>query len=778
MQFKVHSPVFLTILLLITSQISAQTRISGTVRDAKTNEAIVGQNVIIKELQKGTITDNEGKYAITVPFGKYTVVFKSINYQTTEKKLICNDESILLNALLEQSVKQIHEVKVTAKSEARQVREQAIPVSVISVDKVQGSVSNVSELLNKTAGVKIRSTGGVGSASRISVRGLEGKRVGFFVDETPLSEQSDHIGFNEVPLDIIDRIEIYKGIVPAKFGGSAIGGAVNIVLKEYPPKYIDFSYGMQTYNTHNANILFKRNNQKTGIEYGIAGFYTYADNNYTFKAPNNPELKIKRDHDSYDKKLLGGVFTAKKWWFDEVSFDFALISTKKEIQGITHNIQEAENNSNAFFIANETEKDNFLLEGLDLDFKTSYAYTIYKFRDKAMQRYNWDKTTYIPVTEFGGEIGNDANDAYNQKHTILQKTNLNYILNEFSSLNLNTVYSYAYGIPEDTLKDKSLGYKTNYNSRMNSFIAGLNYEINLFGKKLTNSATIKYYYYDINTTLVEMFSKDVKAHDYHKNDFGFSNALRYRFTPEFLVKASYGYDVRLPSEHELLGDGFMTMPAGDLEPERNSSFNFGFMYDHTHGKNNRFQFEMNFFYMKLENMIRYVGGFLQSNYENFGEMRTIGGDIDVKYDLTSFLYIYGNATYQDLRDTRKYEAGSTTKKNPFEGDRMPNIPWLFSNVGFELHKKNLFGGKEQQSKFYFENSFVEEYFYDFEQTELEKRRIPRSSIFNLGLEHSFRHKNIMIGLQVNNIFDSEQITIFNRPMPGRTGGIRLRYIIK
>ena len=480
-------------LLVLSTKLSAQIQLSGIVRDANTKEPLVGASVFIVELKKGSVADKDGIYSLKLPNGTYSVEVSFIGYTTTKQKVSIANKSVKQNFYLKPSAELLEGVQVTAKSKAREIQEQAIPVSVISVKDIQGTVSNVSDLLSKTAGVKIRSTGGVGSASRISVRGLEGKRVGFFIDGTPLSDQSDFIGFNEIPLDLIDRIEIYKGIVPAKFGGSAIGGAVNIVLKEYPSKYIELAYGTQTHNTHNANILFKRNNHKHGIEYGLAGFYTYSDNNYTFKAPNNPNLKITRDHDSYDKKILGGVIKAKRWWFDEVVLEGALISTKKEIQGITHNIQEAENNSNAFFISNELEKENFLIEGLDLDFKLTYAFTAYKFKDKAMHRYNWDGTTYLPVTEFGGEIGIDANDAHNKKHTLTKKTNLNYIINKNSSVNLNTVYNYAYGNPEDTLKDKSIGYKTNFNSRMNSFISGLNYEINLFQNKLTNSASLKYY---------------------------------------------------------------------------------------------------------------------------------------------------------------------------------------------------------------------------------------------------------------------------------------------
>lgn len=91
-------------------------------------------------------------------------------------------------------------------------------------------------------------------------------------------------------------------------------------------------------------------------------------------------------------------------------------------------------------------------------------------------------------------------------------------------------------------------------------------------------------------------------------------------------------------------------------------------------------------------MIRLTGGALQSRYQNFGEMRTLGVDLEVKWDATNFLYLYGNGTFQDLRDTRKHEASSSAP-NPTKGNRMPNIPYLFANVGLELHRENLFGVK-------------------------------------------------------------------------------------
>lgn len=67
-------------------------------------------------------------------------------------------------------------------------------------------------------------SGGLGSDSRISVRGLEGKRVQIFIDGNPLNTPDGSLGINDLPVQIIERIEIYKGSVPAYLG--ATGWAV------------------------------------------------------------------------------------------------------------------------------------------------------------------------------------------------------------------------------------------------------------------------------------------------------------------------------------------------------------------------------------------------------------------------------------------------------------------------------------------------------------------------------------------------------------------------
>ncbi len=765
-------------LLVITNGLKAQTTLSGIVKDANDHTPLIGVSVFVESLDIGGITDSNGKYSLQLlDGGTHIISFSYIGYENIKKTIIVKGQPINLNVSLKEDASQLREVVVTGKSEARQIREQAMPIAVITMNELQGTVSDVSDVLSKTSGVQIRTSGGEGSSARISVRGLEGKRIGFFIDGTPLSDNSDFLDLNDIPIDLIDRVEIYKGIVPAKFGGSAVGGAVNIVLKEYPPAYIDASYSLQSFNTHKASTIIKRN--KNGYEFGVGGFYTYSDNNYEMELPLQPGKYVTRDHDKFEKIVLGGGFTSKRWWFDEVGFEPAVILTKKEIQGIEYNIQEAKSSSDAYVLSNHNEKTNFLLEGLDLDISNSYAYTIYRFQDKAMQRYSWEGETRPPLTIYGGEIGMQPNDVYNQKHIFMQKTNLNYLINEQNSINFNSQYNLAKGIPSDTLLDKVIGYQTTFTSVMNSWVSGLSHEFNSTNKKFSNAFTVKYYFYSMQTQLVNLFgiSKIPEDIDMKKYDFGISDAMRFRITPDFLVKTSLAYDVRLPSESELLGDGFIIAPAGNLEPERNTSFNLGFMYDKTSKRNKRFQFEVNGFYMQLENMIRFTGGPLQNKYENFGEMQTLGAEIEAKYDATSWLYVWANATYQDLCDTRDYEPGSSVQ-NPTKGDRIPNIPYFFANAGLELHKANLFGGKGQNTRLFTDGSFVEEYFYDFEQSIYQERRIPRTLTFNAGLEHSLKNQRIFFSIQANNLTNAVVLSEFNRPLPGRNFGMKIRYVWK
>lgn len=136
-----------------------------------------------------------------------------------------------------------------------------------------------------------------------------------------------------------------------------------------------------------------------------------------------------------------------------------------------------------------------------------------------------------------------------------------------------------------------------------------------------------------------------------------------------------------------MGDGYTITPSEKLLPERNLSVNAGLLYDLTGIHPSNLQIELGGYYMYLKDMIRFVKGILGAQYQNFGEMRTLGVELEVKADILPFLYGYGNITYQDLRDVRKYEEG-TKLPNATKGKRMPNIPYLMANMGLDFIAKS------------------------------------------------------------------------------------------
>ena len=76
-----------------------------------------------------------------------------------------------------------------------------------------------------------------------------------------------------------------------------------------------------------------------------------------------------------------------------------------------------------------------------------------------------------------------------------------------------------------------------------------------------------------------------------------------------------------------------------------------------------------------------------------------------------------------------------------------------ANFGFELHRNNLFGGRGQRSRFLLDASYIHEYFYDFEMSKYQSRKIPTSLTFDLGVEHSFGHRRWTLSAKLRHLTD-------------------------
>ena len=724
--------------------------------------------------KNGALTNRRGIVQIQAKgVDSYVVLTRYVGYETAIDTLKSSIKKHTIR--LRANARELDGVVVTGKSKVQFMRESPEAITVINGKDLQGRSVSLETILDKTIGLKVGQTGGLGSSSRIIVHGLEGNRIQILWDGIPMSTSDGTFSLDEIPIDIIERIEVYKSIIPARFGCDGLGGAVNIVTKEFSTDYLDASYELGSYQTHKGNVFSRKNFPKSGILLGAGGYYTSAKNDYSFRVPERENLLVKRDHDRFRSYMLKGKIAFTKLWFDEISTEFGYYNRFNEIQGVLKNIQHAENKSSMLMLENKLIKSGILNNRLNFESHFSLSHTTNNFVDTARVNHDFEGNIY-PSPNGQGETGDVPHNSNDKGLEINERINLDYKLSTNHSLNLNTLINYAQRQPNDDIASQHAGFIIGgFPSKKTSIVSGLTWEAKLFGRKLTNMFSAKYFH--LHSEIEDLTSYEMieapKKKSNTTSQIGWIEAMKYEPFRGFHLKVSYQRAIRLPNSQELFGDGIITFPAAGLKPEKSHNFNLGFLID----KNDvlglsRLQFEVNGFYMQVSDMIKLMKQHMAAGYVNAEKVHIKGIETELKLDISPTVYAYGNLTYQDVRDVLDYLPG-TQAPNPTKGLRLPNIPYLFANFGAEYHSDRLF--KNWYVKAFWDGKFTEEFFYFWELTELQKRRIPRSFVNDIGLLLTYKNK-YSIALECHNLMNKEVWDQFRQPLAGRTFHLKFRYV--
>ncbi|KGN81079.1 TonB-dependent receptor [Porphyromonas gulae] len=767
------------LLLWVYPMFAQQHSIEIKVIDAENGNSIEFATVQWKGLNEpsyknGTTTNKKGVAKLNTPAHQKLVLRVSyVGYQTITDTITANEKRHTLKLRPEST--ELANVVVFGKTKAQVIRESPEAVSVINAKELQGRSVSLETILNKTIGLKVGQTGGLGSSSRIIVHGLEGNRIQILWDGIPMNTSDGAFSLDEIPIDIIERIEVYKSIIPARFGCDGLGGAVNIVTKEFSTDYLDASYELGSYQTHKGSVFSRKNFPESGILLGAGGYYTSAKNDYSFRVPERENLLAKRDHDRFRSYMLKGKVAFTKLWFDEISTEFGYYNRFNEIQGVLKNIQHAENKSGMFMLENKLIKSGILNNRLNFESHFSLSHTTNNFVDTARVNHDFEGNIY-PSPNGQGETGDVPHSSNDKGLEINERINLDYRLSVNHSLNLNTLINYARRQPNDDIASQHAGFIIGgFPSKKTSVVLGLTWEAKLFGRKLTNMLSVKYFH--LHSEIEDLTSYEMieapKKKSNTTSQIGWIEAMKYEPFRGFHLKVSYQRAIRLPNSQELFGDGIITFPAAGLKPEKSHNFNLGFLID----KNDvfglsRLQFEVNGFYMQVSDMIKLMKQHMAAGYVNAEKVHIKGIETELKLDISPTVYAYGNLTYQDVRDVLDYLPG-TQAPNPTKGLRLPNIPYLFANFGAEYHSDRLF--KNWYVKAFWDGKFTEEFFYFWELTELQKRRIPRSFVNDIGLLLTYKNK-YSIALECHNLMNKEVWDQFRQPLAGRTFHLKFRYV--
>ena len=779
-----HNFLLVLILSFTWQNIFAQKIVFGQITDGQTLQPLDGASVILENSNIGTISNHIGMFRMKLPSkSSRRIKVQYMGYKSRNiilNKKLCVNDSICCNVELQPENNILSDVIVLGKSKAQRHREVPSAITIIDSQELKYKTATLNEILDNAAGIKVAQQGGLGNASRIIIQGMDGKRIGIFINGMPMGN-SDEFQLSSIPIDMVDEVEIYKGIIPAWLGGDGLGGAVNIRLKDFKKNHLEMAFEAASYNTYIGSLQLKHYLGKTSTALHAGATMNYAKNNYSFSSPFELGRIIHRDHDAYTHGGFNVGISSQQWWFDQFDLTLSADYYRKEIQGglinVQNNIQHAFTRTRSASTSLSLEK-SFLKGKLTAQFHSIVGFSLVNQVDTSHYCYDFIGNRF-PSGSGRGEIGAVPNDSHDRHTTVRELLNLTYKIGNNQLVTWTTNYRYGCKMPKDELADSYSRLPTSgYPSRLHSIVSGLTHELKLYGGKFTNELGIKLFNHHSEVLPFAeaiMLQDKLKASTNHSTMAGWSEAMALHFLPNnaLTLKAAVQSTVRMPIAEELFGDGVLLLPSEKLRPERSFNINAGAIWLINAMRYPQVRIGINTFYMSAKDMIKLMYSSMNMAYDNIGKVRVMGIDMEMESKLNRWLDLQGNITWQDARDMRKEAVGGG--ENFHYRYRIPNMPYLFGNVGVRLHKDGLLS-KSSSSAFASTFGFTKAFSYNWEASNHNTMLIPARYCWDVAVHHSF-NKRCQLSFEIRNILNRENWAEFRYPMERRTFHLKMKYII-
>ncbi len=242
MHRKIFVPSILILIILFTGNAfpAASSNIEGSVRDAQTNEALIGTNVILMGTSLGSATDINGKYIIKdVPSGAYTIRATYIGYKSEEFKIVVS-EGVHLSQDFKLEPESIEGQAVVVTGQAsgqlaainQQLTSNQI-VNAVSAARIQELPdANAAESIGRLPGISVLRSGG--EANEVVIRGLAPKFNRILINGVQLTSSNPDnasIDLSMISSNMLEGMEVKKTVTP-DMDADVIGGTVNLELRE------------------------------------------------------------------------------------------------------------------------------------------------------------------------------------------------------------------------------------------------------------------------------------------------------------------------------------------------------------------------------------------------------------------------------------------------------------------------------------------------------------------------------------------------------------------
>lgn len=215
---------------------SSDANIYGHIINASNNEHLPFASIAVKGTTIGCSSDATGHYYLkNLPVGRHTIVVTLLGFETIEQPIeAVAGKNIEMNFTLEEQAMSLDEVVVSATRNETNRRRTATVVNVASQKLFESTASsNLSESMNFQSGLRVENNCGNCGTMQLRINGLEGHYSQILLDSRPIfSSLAAVYGLDQLPVAMIERVEVVRGGGSALFGSNAIGGVVNIITRD------------------------------------------------------------------------------------------------------------------------------------------------------------------------------------------------------------------------------------------------------------------------------------------------------------------------------------------------------------------------------------------------------------------------------------------------------------------------------------------------------------------------------------------------------------------
>ncbi len=665
------------------------------------------------------------------------------------------------------------EIVVVGQSEADRLRESAQAVTVVEITTQKRQSADLGEVLARTQGVGVRRAGGLGSESRFSLNGLDGEQVRFFLDGIPLHLAGYPFGIENVPVNFVERAEIYRGVVPVRFGADALGGAVHLVTDhETTGTHAGLSYQMGSFSTQRATAVVRHQDDQSGFFSSLEGFADASDNDYMIdvEVPDDDgqltPARVRRFNDAY--RAIGVRSQAgwvKKPWAQHLLFSGFYTDYRKELQhNVTMSVPYGEARFGGRSAGGNVRYRNTFGKGVSGNVVLGYAHNRADFLDVAECVYDWFGQC-IREQRTAGETEAQPHDRSLWDNTGFARLNLEWLVGSDQALRLSMAPTYFTRTGNERRQtDPEARDPLAAQRDVLSVVTGLEYEVDLLSR-LENILFVKYYHQALRAEEI-LPGNNIIERLRDTSEFGLGNGLKYRIAKWIYAKASYEWATRLPAPYELFGNGVQIAPNLELSPERSHNLNLSVVVDDIQTSWGDFETRVSGFLRELENLIILFGAQRLYTYENIYGARSAGVELAATWTSPGeFVELGGNMTYLDYRNTS--DEGTF---GAFAGDRIANQPYLFANGWARLKASGALVPHDEVSLNYY-SRYTYEFFRSWESVGIEgsKQMVPPQLLHTIAVTYLIEGDPLALSFtaEAQNVTNEKTYDFYGIQRPGR-----------